>query len=128
MDTKILLENGTNELEVLEFTLGGNHYGINVAKVREILTYEKVTPVPNSHPSIEGIFMPRDTMITVVNLKKSIGIPENDETRGMVNRRLFDLMKPGATLINCARAGIAVFRTVRCGACGIPLFKDRPAE
>lgn len=79
MDTKILLENGTNELEVLEFTLGGNHYGINVAKVREILTYEKVTPVPNSHPSIEGIFMPRDTMITVVNLKKSIGIPENDE-------------------------------------------------
>lgn len=79
MDTKILLENGTNELEVLEFTLGGNHYGINVAKVREILTYEKVTPVPNSHPSVEGIFMPRDTMITVVNLKKSIGLPENDE-------------------------------------------------
>ena len=36
----------------------------------------------------------------------SLHIPENDETRGMVNRRLFDLMKPGATLINCARAGI----------------------
>lgn len=32
MDTNILLENGTNELEVLEFTLNGNHYGINVAK------------------------------------------------------------------------------------------------
>ncbi|MCI9176757.1 MAG: chemotaxis protein CheV, partial [Lachnospiraceae bacterium] len=32
MDTNILLENGTNELEVLEFTLAGNHYGINVAK------------------------------------------------------------------------------------------------
>lgn len=79
MDTKILLENGTNELEVLEFTLGGNHYGINVAKVREILTYEKVTPVPNAHPSIEGIFMPRDTMITVVNLKRSIGLPESDD-------------------------------------------------
>ena len=79
MDTKILLENGTNELEVLEFTLGGNHYGINVAKVREILTYEKVTPVPNAHPSIEGIFMPRDTMIPVVNLKRSIGLPESDD-------------------------------------------------
>lgn len=36
----------------------------------------------------------------------SLHIPENDETRGMVNRRLFDLMKPGATLINCARSGI----------------------
>ena len=30
MDTKILLENGTNELEVLEFVLDGNAYGINV--------------------------------------------------------------------------------------------------
>ena len=60
MDTKILLENGTNELEVLEFTLDGNLYGINVAKIREIINYQEVTPVPNAHPSIEGIFMPRD--------------------------------------------------------------------
>ena len=34
MDTNILLESGTNELEVLEFTLGDNYYGINVAKIR----------------------------------------------------------------------------------------------
>ena len=38
MDTKILLENGTNELEVLEFRLDGNAYGINVAKIKEIIT------------------------------------------------------------------------------------------
>ena len=76
MDTNILLESGTNELEVLEFTLGDNHYGINVAKIREILQY---TPVPNSHPSVEGIFMPRDTMITVIDLKKCLGLPETDE-------------------------------------------------
>ena len=73
MDTNILLESGTNELEVLEFTLGDNHYGINVAKIREILQYMPVTPVPNTHPSVEGIFMPRDTMITVINL------PQTDE-------------------------------------------------
>ena len=72
MDSKILLENGTNELEVLEFTLGGNSYGINVAKIREIITYQEVTPVPNAHPSIEGIFMPRDTMITAIDLKNSL--------------------------------------------------------
>ena len=39
MDTKILLENGTNELEVLEFTIGNNSYGINVAKIKEIINY-----------------------------------------------------------------------------------------
>lgn len=72
MDTKILLENGTNELEVLEFTLNGFSYGINVAKVREIIPYQDVTPVPNAHPSIEGIFMPRETMITAIDLKNCL--------------------------------------------------------
>ena len=79
METNILLENGTNELEVLEFTLNDNHYGINVAKIREILSYQPVTPVPNAHPSVEGIFMPRDTMITVISLKKSPGLPETKD-------------------------------------------------
>ncbi|SFF99805.1 two-component system, chemotaxis family, response regulator CheV [Lachnospiraceae bacterium C7] len=77
MDTNILLESGTNELELLEFTLGDNHYGINVAKIREILQFQQITPVPNSHPSVEGIFMPRDTMITVISLKRCLGLPDS---------------------------------------------------
>lgn len=84
MDTNILLENGTNELEVLEFTLGKNHYGINVAKIREILSYQPVTPIPNAHPSVEGIFMPRDIMITVINLKNCLGLADDSvEERGL---------------------------------------------
>lgn len=78
MDTKILLENGTNELEILEFTLAGNSYGINVAKIREIIPYQAVTPVPNSHPSIEGIFMPRDVMITAIDLMNCLGRGESE--------------------------------------------------
>ena len=46
METNILLENGTNELEVLEFTLNENHYGINVAKIREILRYDDLGDQP----------------------------------------------------------------------------------
>ena len=34
--TEILLESGTNELEIMEFTINGEIFGINVAKVREI--------------------------------------------------------------------------------------------
>lgn len=79
MDTKILLENGTNELEILEFTVAGNSYGINVAKIREIISYQPVTPVPNSHPSIEGIFMPRDTMITAIDLRNCLGRGESEQ-------------------------------------------------
>lgn len=118
MDTKILLENGTNELEVLEFTLNGNAYGINVAKIKEIIPYQTVTPVPNSHPSIEGIFMPRDTMITAIDLKNCLqrGTASDnglfiitnfnkldiafhvDEVKGIHRVSWNSIIKPGATV------------------------------
>lgn len=84
METNILMESGTNELEVLEFTVGNNHYGINVAKIKEIVQFNTVTPVPNSHPCVEGIFMPRDLMITVVDLAKVIKAqPSPDMSKDM---------------------------------------------
>ena len=83
MDTNILLESGTNELEILEFRIADNYYGINVAKIREILTYQHVTPIPNAHPFVEGIFMPRDTMITVINLRKCLGYPDLEKGKGL---------------------------------------------
>ncbi len=84
METNILLESGTNELEVLEFVINGNHYGINVAKVREILTLQEITPIPNSHPCIEGIFMPRDTIITVINLIRTLGFEDEGNGQNML--------------------------------------------
>ena len=83
MDTNILLESGTNELEILEFKVADNYYGINVAKIREILTYQHVTPVPNSHPFVEGIFMPRDTMISVINLRRCLGYDDDPDIEGL---------------------------------------------
>ena len=81
METNILMESGTNELEVLEFIVGNNHYGINVAKIKEIVPFNVVTPVPNSHPSVEGIFMPRDLMITVVDLAHVINAAPSDDVK-----------------------------------------------
>lgn len=83
MDTNILLESGTNELEILEFKIADNHYGINVAKIREILPYQPVTPLPNSHPCIEGIFMPRDIMISVINLRQCLKITTEPDGAGL---------------------------------------------
>lgn len=67
-ETEILLESGTNEIEIMEFTIYGELYGINVAKVREIMMSDKVKPIPHAHPSVEGIFKPRDILLTVVDL------------------------------------------------------------
>ncbi|MCI9165368.1 MAG: chemotaxis protein CheV [Oscillospiraceae bacterium] len=69
-ENQILLESGTNEIEIMEFTIDGNLYGINVAKVREILISAPVKHMPHAHPAVEGIFKPRDAVITVVDLPK----------------------------------------------------------
>ncbi|MBP3477117.1 MAG: chemotaxis protein CheV [Lachnospiraceae bacterium] len=135
MDTKILLENGTNELEVLEFKLDGNAYGINVAKIKEIITYQEVTPIPNAHPSIEGIFMPRDTMITAIDLKNCLqrGVSEPgglfivtnfnkldiafhvDSVVGIHRVSWRDIIKPGST-VSTSEDGVST---------GIIKFDDR---
>lgn len=64
----ILLETGTNEIEIMQFTIDDILYGINVAKVKEIIRSEPVKPMPHVHPAVEGIFKPRDILITVVDL------------------------------------------------------------
>lgn len=67
-ETEILLESGTNEIEIMEFTIYGELYGINVAKVREIMMSDKVKPIPHAHPAVEGTFKPRDLLLTVIDL------------------------------------------------------------
>ena len=64
----ILLESGTNEIEIMKFTIQGEFYGINVAKVKEIMMSEKVKAMPHAHPAVEGILKPRDLLITVIDL------------------------------------------------------------
>lgn len=78
--TDILLETGTNEMGIMEFTIAGHNFGINVAKVKEIITYCPVTPMQMSHHAIEGVFKPRDELMTVINLPKYLGLPESENT------------------------------------------------
>lgn len=77
--TNILLEAGTNELEIVEFYLDEdsaeeNHdyrgyYAVNVAKVLEIIQMPKVTELPEvHHPSVLGAFNLRNQIIPLVDL------------------------------------------------------------
>ena len=73
--SNILLESGTNELEVLEFVIAGNSFGINVAKVTELMQAQKIQKMPNSHPMIEGVFQPRNEVYTLLNLPLYLNLP-----------------------------------------------------
>lgn len=75
---EILLESGTNEIEIMEFTIDGVLYGINVAKVKEIMISAPVKFMPHTHMAVEGIFKPRDVVITVINLPRYLGITDSE--------------------------------------------------
>lgn len=76
--TKILLESGTNELEIMEFTVGGELFGINIAKIREIIRAQETKRMPNSHNFVEGIFKQRGEVITVIDLAKCLNIERSE--------------------------------------------------
>lgn len=73
----ILLETGTNEFEIVEFTVGGVTYGINVAKVREVINPVPVTFMANAHPYIDGVFSLRGNTMPLLNLSVCLGVEDN---------------------------------------------------
>ncbi|EHU8248014.1 chemotaxis protein CheV [Listeria monocytogenes] len=75
-EKEILLQSGTNELEIVTFTVGENLFCINVLKVKEIIHPLEVTPVPDSNPAIEGVSQVRGEIMPVVNLARVMKLPE----------------------------------------------------
>ena len=81
----------TSVLELMEFTMAGDSFGINVAKVTEIMRYTPITPMTLSHPCIDGVFKPRGNLITVINLPRYMALRENeDPTHDMFMLTNFD--------------------------------------
>lgn len=75
MDHNILLEAGTNELEIVIFQSGPFIFGINVMKVREIITMLPLTPLPGTPEAIMGLIELRGEVMTVIDLPMVIGHP-----------------------------------------------------
>ncbi|WP_026692213.1 chemotaxis protein [Peribacillus kribbensis] len=75
----ILLESGTNEIEVVEFLIGQSKFGINVIKVKEIINRVPVTFIPQIHETIEGIIELRGEIMPVVDTAKALGLPPSEK-------------------------------------------------
>jgi len=75
------LESGTNELEIVEFGIGNNKFGINVIKVKEIINPVTVTAVPHAHRNVEGIIELRGEVLPVVDVATALGFPPSQNTQ-----------------------------------------------
>jgi len=80
----ILLETGTNEFEIVEFSIGKVNYGINVAKVREVIQRAPVTAMPQAHPYIDGLFTLRGKAIPLVNLPRCLNVANGDDAKNII--------------------------------------------
>ena len=74
----ILLESGTNELEVLVFGMGNQVYGVNVAKVREVILPVEVSASPDQPPAVMGVFNLRNRVLPLVDLHYYFQIEPHD--------------------------------------------------
>ena len=77
---EILLETGTNEMEIIEFYLGTQPFGINVHKLKEIITFdqEALTVIPGSGDGMLGTLLLRGSTIPLIDLKSHIAQSEED--------------------------------------------------
>ena len=66
----ILLDAGTNEVEILTFRVGEQHCGVNVAKVRHIHTVEHTTFLPRFPESVDGVIAVSNAVVPAVDLQK----------------------------------------------------------
>ncbi len=91
------LKVGSNELELVDFRLFKKEpdgsiyegiYGINVAKVREIIKMPELTELPGSEDFVEGIFDLRGVVVPVVDLAKWMGINLPSENEVQIKKRI----------------------------------------
>jgi purine-binding chemotaxis protein CheW len=73
-ENKIVLE--IPQIEVLEFVLGDEEYGIQLEDVREIIRMKPITEVPRTPLFVKGILSLRGTMIPVIDLKMRLKLGE----------------------------------------------------
>ncbi|MBI5816275.1 MAG: chemotaxis protein CheV [Nitrospinae bacterium] len=78
---EILLESGTNEFEIVEFVIANQSYGVNVAKVREIIQYDAkaVTQLPENHPSMLGLYFLRGDTFPLIDLSVTLKVDKEKQ-------------------------------------------------
>lgn len=97
------------ERQLVVFTLANESYGVAITTVKEIITMQRVTPLPKSPPYVKGLINLRGRVIPVIDLKARLNLPETDvahDTRIMV-------IEVGDRTIGCIVDAVREVLTIR---------------
>ena len=64
----------SNNIQVVEFLLGDEHFAVDLFEVREVVEYTRITHLPDTPPHIRGIIDLRGEITTIINLKNLMHI------------------------------------------------------
>src|ERR671936_571293 len=70
-----------DEQQLVVFHLGAELYGVEIARVHEIIRLMMVTRVPRAPSFVEGVINLRGKVIPVVDLRRRFGLPQAEHTR-----------------------------------------------
>lgn len=68
------------QLELIEFTLAHENYGVESSFVREVYPLTDLTPVPCTPPFVSGVVNVRGEIVSVIDIKKFFDLPEKGLT------------------------------------------------
>ena len=71
----------SGELQIVVCELADEHYGLDIAKVYEIIRHQPITPVPRSPSFVKGVINLRGRIIPVVDLRERFGMPAAEPTK-----------------------------------------------
>ena len=71
----------SGELQIVICELADEHYGLDIAKVFEIIRHQPITPVPRSPHFVKGVINLRGRIIPVVDLRERFGMPPDEPTK-----------------------------------------------
>ena len=67
------------------FYLGGQYFGLDVLKVQEIIRFQPMTRVPLGHPVVRGLMNLRGQIVTALDLRRRLDLPERPDDESPVN-------------------------------------------
>jgi purine-binding chemotaxis protein CheW len=71
----------SGELQIVVCELADEHYGLDIAKVFEIIRHQPITPVPRAPDFVKGVINLRGRIIPVVDLRGRFGMLEVEPTK-----------------------------------------------
>ena len=64
--------------QLCTFVVGGLFLGVDVRDVQEVMLYQEMTAVPTAPPVIRGLINLRGEIVTALDLRRQLGMPDRD--------------------------------------------------